>query len=105
MKAIMPLSLALLLGLSGCALPVPGVRKSLLSEVEKGDSRKDVVSVFGNPHYRYGKGNTEFYLYGWDEDGDGRADTKNRLVLMLVDGKVYDKGIEDYETGEIQSEE
>lgn len=103
MKVLPLLLVAVLLGISGCALPVSGVSKSLLDQIAKGDSRNDVVRVFGRPPYRYHKGNTEFYLYNWDEDGDGRADSRNRLVVMMVEGRVYDKGVEDRETGEIRS--
>ena len=93
---------ALVLG--GCALPVPGVRKSLLDDINMGDSHREVLRVFGHPHYRYSKGNTEFLLYCVDENGDGRADSDQRVVVMLVGGKVYDKGLEDRESGSSQDD-
>ena len=89
------LSVSLLL-VAGCALPKPGVSMSMLEQIDKGASHGDVVRVFGSPHYLYSKGNTEFMLYGIDDDGDGKADTRNRIVLMLVDGKLYDKGVDVY---------
>lgn len=75
----------------------PGISNDLLTNIEKGDSRKDVVNALGRSHYRYKKKNVEFLVYGWDEDGDGKADVENRLVVMLVDGKVYDVGPENHQ--------
>ena len=105
MKTLLLTLVVLSLGLAGCAISQPGVHSSLLDQVSKGDSRKDVVGVFGRPHYRYSKGNTEFLLYGWDADGDGKADSKERLVLMMVEGKLFDKGTEDRENGGLQSDD
>ena len=100
MKKLLQLLFVPLVVIAGCALPKPGVSTSLLEQVDKGAEQQEVVRLFGQPHYRYAKGNTKFLLYGIDEDGDGNADTRNRIVLMFVEGKLYDKGVDVYGEGE-----
>jgi len=82
---------------AGCATYEPGISQDLLAKIKKGDSRKDVIRTLGRAHYRYKKKNVEFLEYGWDEDGDGKADVENRLVVMLVDGQVYEVGPENHQ--------
>lgn len=95
MKSLLVSSLLCALALTGCQTSPPGISPELLDRVSEGDSRKEVIKKLGSSHYRYKRKNVEFLMWGQDENNNGKADVGPRIVVVLVDGEVFDSGVEE----------
>lgn len=95
MRSLVVSTILLALVATGCQTSPPGISPGLLDQVSEGDSRKDVINALGSSHYRYKRKNVEFLMWGMDKDDDGKADVSQRIVVVLVDGEVFDSGTEE----------
>lgn len=95
MRSLVVTTFLLALVFTGCQTAPPGINPGLLDRVSEGDSRKDVIGALGSSHYRYKRKNVEFLMWGLDKDSDGKADVGERIVVVLVDGEVFDSGVEE----------